>query len=351
MGYKRRFGSTSKVPIPDKARNETELIFMHKIVQKVEKYNISHSLILNADHTLSKYVPTARYTLAEKNPKSVPIAAAADKRAITATFVETLDCKSFPMQLIYGGKTSQSLPKIQFPTGFCLSANPSHYSNTEESIKLLKEIVVPYVEKIRAKLDDPKQSALLIWDVFRGQKTESVIEVLKENNIHTEYIPNNMTNYYQPLDLTTNKWAKEFLNTKFLQWHSKQIQDALDSDKAIEDIEVKVPLSVMKPLHGCWLIEMYNEQTLARCKKVIKSGWERSGILDAITLGSKKLPKLDPFTDIELLESDEIPDFPETEEVHEEYEHDEAEFFDESSGSEWEEDETRNAFDIFENDD
>ena len=160
-----------------------------------------------------------------------------------------------------------------------------------------------------------------------------------------------MTNYYQPLDLTTNKWAKEFLNTKFLQWHSKQIQDALDSDKAIEDIEVKVPLSVMKPLHGCWLIEMYNEQTLARCKKVIKSGWERSGILDAITLGSKKLPKLDPFTDIELLESDEIPDFPETEEVHEEYEHDEAEFFDESSGSEWEEDETRNAFDIFENDD
>ena len=254
MGYKRRFGTTSKVPIPDKARNEIELIFMHKIVQKVEKYNISHSLILNADHTLSKYVPTARYTLAEKNPKSVPIAAAADKRAITATFVETLDCKSFPMQLIYGGKTSQSLPKIQFPTGFYLSANPSHYSSTEESLKLLKEIVVPYAEKIRAKLDDPKQSALLIWDVFRHQKTESVIEVLKENNIHAEYIPNNMTNYYQPLDLTTNKWAKEFLNTKFLQWHSKQIQDALDSDKAIEDIEVKVLLSVMKPIHGCWLL-------------------------------------------------------------------------------------------------
>ena len=254
------------------------------------------------------------------------------------------------MQLIYGGKTSQSLPKTQFTTGFCLSANPSHYNNTEESIKLLREIGVPYVEKIRAKLDDPKQSALLIWDVFRGQKTESV-EVLKENNIHNEYIPNNMTNYYQPLDLMTNKWAKKFLKTKFSQWYSEQIQDALDNGKAIEDIEVKVPLSVMKPLHGCWLIEMYHELTSARCKKVIKSGWERSGTLDAITLSSKKLPKLDPFTDIYLLESDEIPDFPETEEVHEEYERDEVEFFDESSRSEWEEDETRNAFDIFENGD
>ena len=77
----------------------------------------------------------------------------------------------------------------------------------------------------------------------------------------------------------------------------------------------------------------------------------RSGILDAITLGSQKLPKLDPFADIDPLESDEIPDLPETEEVYEEYEHDEAEFFGEISGSEWEEDEARNAFGIFENDD
>ena len=122
------------------------------------------------------------------------------------------------MQLIYGGKTSQSLPKIQFPTGFCLSANPNHNSNTEESIKLLNEILVLYVGKIRAKLDDPKQSALLIWNVFHGQKTESVIEVLKENNIHTEYILNNMTNYYRPLNLTTNKWAKQFLKTEFSQF-------------------------------------------------------------------------------------------------------------------------------------
>ena len=159
-----------------------------------------------------------------------------------------------------------------------------------------------------------------------------------------------MTNYYQPVDLTTNTWAKEFLKTKFLQWYSKQIQDALDSAKAIKDIKVKVPLSVMKPLHGCCLIEMYNELTSARYKKVIKSGWDRSGILDAIILGSKKLPKLDHFADIDPLESDEIRDFPKTEQVHREYEHDEVELFDESWRSEWEEEETRNAFDIFEND-
>ena len=65
----------------------------------------------------------------------------------------------------------------------------------------------------------------------------------------------------------------------------------------------------------------------------------------------KNLAKLDPFTDIDPLESDEIPDFPETEEVYEEYEHDEVEFCNESLRSDWEEDETRTAFVIFENDD
>ena len=170
MDYKRRYGTTSKVLIPDNARNEMELILMHKIVQKVEKYNIPHSLILHADQTPSKYIPTARYALAEKKSKSVPMAGGSDKGAITANFVETLDCKFLPMQLIYSGETSQTLPKIQFPTGFSLCANPSHYSDTGESIKLLKEIVVPYVEKIRAKLDDPKQSALLIWDAFSWSK-------------------------------------------------------------------------------------------------------------------------------------------------------------------------------------
>ena len=120
----------------------------------------------------------------------------------------------------------------------------------------------------------------------------------------------NMTNYYEPLDLTANKWAKEFLKMNLSEWYFEHIQDALDSGKTIEDIKIKIPLNVMKSLHGCWLIEIYNELTSARCKKVIKSGWERSGILDAITLGSKKLPELDPFADIDPLESDEIPGFP-----------------------------------------
>ena len=48
-----------------------------------------------------------------------------------------------------------------------LSANPKYYINTAESIKLIKEIIIPYTEKERISLKFPKtQSALLIMDVF-----------------------------------------------------------------------------------------------------------------------------------------------------------------------------------------
>ena len=53
MGFVRRMAATAKIPIPEKACKEIELVFMHKIVQKVEK----HNMIINADQTPLKYVP------------------------------------------------------------------------------------------------------------------------------------------------------------------------------------------------------------------------------------------------------------------------------------------------------
>ena len=71
--------------------------------------------------------------------KNVLLDEAADKRAITAIFAQTIDGSFLPMHLIYKGKTSQSFPKIAFSDGFSLSANEKHFRNTDESIKYRKE--------------------------------------------------------------------------------------------------------------------------------------------------------------------------------------------------------------------
>ena len=83
--------------------------------------------------------------MAPKNSTRVRLAGSTDKRIITLTLTVTLDGKILPFQIIYGGKTDQSLPKITFPAKFSTSVNEKHYSNTDEVIKHLQEIVIPYV--------------------------------------------------------------------------------------------------------------------------------------------------------------------------------------------------------------
>ena len=77
-----------------------------------------------------------------------------------------------------------------------------------ESIKLINEIIIPYVQSQRKELGKPKQAALVIMDVFRGQITDDVISFLRDNNIHYVLVPNNTTQLFQTLDWIVNKHCK-----------------------------------------------------------------------------------------------------------------------------------------------
>ena len=208
LGFRRRVATTGKVEVPEGARKEAGLQHHFRIIN-IEKHNIPKSLVLNSDQTPSKYVTVGRTTMAPKNSTRVGLAGNTDKRSITLTLTVTLDGKMLPFQIIYGGKTGQSLPKITFSAKFSTSVNEKHYSNTITTH--LQEIVIPYVDGEREKIGDAVQYALLIWDVFRGQKTEAVTSLLQEQKILNEYVPNDMTDYFQVLDLTVNKWVKNFM--------------------------------------------------------------------------------------------------------------------------------------------
>ena len=210
------------------------------------------------------------------------------------------------MQLIYGGKTSQSLPRYRFPKGFCLSFNPKHFSNTNESIKFLKEIITPYVVKQRELLKcQVDQKALVVMDVFTGQMTTEVLNAYEEANIVIINVPANMTKYYQPFDLTVNGYVKRFLKSKFTESYSSQVRAYLDNGVSINDIEVVLQLSKIKPIHVGWLVEFYNHMTTLKGKEIIDSGWKAAGISDTVNLGSSKLPPIDPFHDIDPMLGDE----------------------------------------------
>ena len=62
----------------------------------------------------------------------------------------------------------------------------------------------------------------------------------------------------------------------------------------------------MKLLHANWLIDLYNELTSPPAKDVIIGGWKKSGIQDALKLGSRVLPSIDPIKEIKPINSDYI---------------------------------------------
>ena len=96
------------------------------------------------------------------------ISGSSDKRCITGTFVITLAGDFLPSQLIYGGKTTQSLPIFKFPGSFSLSVNPKHFINTEESIKIINETVLPYVDKQKRKIGQSWSSSTPYFGCLQG---------------------------------------------------------------------------------------------------------------------------------------------------------------------------------------
>ena len=163
------------------------------------------------------------------------------------------------MQLIYGGKTRKCLPRFKFPEKLSFSYNETHYSNEKEICKFIEEILQPYIKKVieRGNLA-ADQKSFVIMDVFKGQVTPMVLNLHKGSEIVVVLVPTNMTNFLQPLDLTVNGYVKKFMRGKFNVWYSLQIGNQLDAGKQLQEIDVPLRLSLLKPLYAEWLVECYN---------------------------------------------------------------------------------------------
>ena len=96
-------------------------------------------MIVNLDQAPSEFVESSRHTKAENGSANVGIIGSGEKQQITATFVVTLDRRFLPMQLIYDGKTTRSITRVDFPSSFSSSANPKYFSNADESVKISKK--------------------------------------------------------------------------------------------------------------------------------------------------------------------------------------------------------------------
>ena len=107
------------------------------------------------------------------------------------------------MQLIYAGKTERCLPKFEFPKNFDETFNEKHSSNTEISVQSFNKIIFLYIEKVKKEKNlHNEQMSLISMDTFVGQDNDTSFKLWQKNNCVIVIVPPNLTNRFQPLDIT-----------------------------------------------------------------------------------------------------------------------------------------------------
>ena len=119
-------------------------------------------------------------------------------------------------------------------------------------------IIFPYLQQVKEEKGLPQeQHSLVIMDTFKGQDNDILKEFCSKNRCEVVIVPHNLTNKFQPLDLTVNKAAKAFIQNQYNSWFSDQVARQLKSGKDPTDIKVSSKLSDLKPLHASWRVDLY----------------------------------------------------------------------------------------------
>ena len=166
----------------------------------------------------------------------------------------------------------------QIAKGLYVTQTEKHWSNETETVNFIEQVINPYVTDKRKELELPAdQKALLTWDVFRGQTTDHVAQILDSLNIKmVKWVP--MIHLFQSLDLTVNGSAKKFMRKKFVTWYAEEIRKHMDARVPAESIDVNLKLTSLKALHASWLIELYNVLTTADGRETVLNRWKKSGV-------------------------------------------------------------------------
>ena len=106
------------------------------------------------------------------------------------------------------------MPHFLKTTGLTLKSLSAHFKNVR-----------------KAKVYPDEQMSLIIMDTFKGQDSNEVSKLCRKHNCVLIIVLHNLTNKFQPLDITVNKPAKSFIKGKYNIWYTEQVAKQLKKVK------------------------------------------------------------------------------------------------------------------------
>ena len=292
MDWVKRKGTTGKVEPCPKFLEEKKFTFQRAISKFVSDHDIPLELVLNLDQTPLSYVSPGKYTLDLKGSKTVPVKGVDDKRQIAATFTVTVSGSFLPIQIINSGNIKRSIPKYDFPSCFDVTFTRNHWSNYEKCVRLFEKIIFPYIKAKKEEIGYPKkQYCLIVMDTFKGQDNAEIKALCLKNDCKLVIVSHNLTNKFQPLDISINQKAKKFILHKFNTWYADRISEQLKKGVAPGDVKESMKMFDLKALHARWIVDMYTY--LKQQKESILNGFDKAGITEAVKSANEVFARIE----------------------------------------------------------
>jgi DDE superfamily endonuclease len=273
--WRARTTAASKLP----ADWESQGVLMAKrIAATMEMHNVHPSLVINADQTGVKLVPSSSWTYEKRNSSSVATIGADDKRQITACLASALSGDLLPLQLIFQGKTERSLPEktaASIASHCHVTSSENHWSSQATMRQYISEIIMPHAEaSIRKHRLHADAHIILVLDVWSVHKSEEFRMFLRTQHprIHLVFVPANCTSKLQVADVSLQRPFKHSITRSFNEWAVRQIRQQIQAGSAVGLAEL-LRMATIKPLALQWCVDSWG--ALKERRDLITDAWHK----------------------------------------------------------------------------
>ena len=289
LGWSKRKGTQAGQKVPPDAPAQMQH-HAFRIAIDIRDQAVPDCCCVNSDQTGKTYSQPGASTYDPIGTNQVTIVGKEDKRAFTIMVGISMSGQVLPFQIMYGGKTSASLPEINNPNSEFKHANDeakslrfrfewtgisgNHWSNLETMKSYVRNILSVYFNGRRALLKRPNQVCIWTIDCWSVHRSQEFRDWMRTNYpwILVRYVPGGCTGIFQPCDVGIQRILKHAMKKTALSHIVKETVAHLNNSKDPGTILLTKAVKVLRNRSVEWLVQGFKAiNTPSNVKKVCPS--------------------------------------------------------------------------------
>ena len=150
--------------------------------------------------------------------------------------------------MIFEGKTDKVHPTHPKPDDCIWAHTTSHWQSVETYAAVIKDIIIPYKNGKILELNLPEsQVTILKHDLHFTHKDESILALMRENNILPLFVPAGCTDVMQECDTVVNKPFKNGVRESYRDHMDALLNQHRLSGNPASTFNTRLTMSALKP--------------------------------------------------------------------------------------------------------